>query len=59
MKYILSEEEFKVYRECRAEIIKLYNNLCLSNSNSEYVQNKINQYSKILGIEIGELYEGI
>lgn len=59
MKYILSEEEFKVYRECRAEIINLYNNLCLNNSNSEYVQNKIEQYSKILGIERGEIYKGI
>lgn len=59
MQYILSETEFKHYRECRAEIIKLYNQLCINNDNSKYIQEKINQYSKILGIKAGEQYEGI
>lgn len=59
MKYILSEEEFKVYRLCRAEIIDLYNKLCWANSNSEYAQKKIKQYADILGIEAGEEYKGV
>ena len=59
MYYVLTEEEFKEYRLCRAEIIDLYNRLVLTNSDSEYAQKKIKLYSNILGVETGELYKGI
>lgn len=59
MYYVLTEEEFKEYRLCRAEIIDLYNRLVLTNSDSEYAQKKIKLYSNILGVKTGELYKGI
>ena len=59
MYYVLTEEEFKEYRLCRAEIIDLYNRLVLTNSDSEYAQKKIKLYSNILGVETGELYKGV
>lgn len=59
MNYILTEEEFKEYRLCRAEIIDLYNKLVITNSSSEYAQQKIKKYADILGIKEGEEYRGI
>lgn len=59
MYYTLTEEEFKEYRLCRAEIIDLYNKLVMTNSSSEYAQQKIKEYANILGIEEGEEYRGI
>lgn len=58
MLYTLTEEEFKVYRLCRAEIIKLYNNLCsIPESNrNEVISNNIKLYANILGIQEGIKY---
>lgn len=60
MHYILSEEEFKQYRECRSEIIKIYNQIINSyRKGNEVIDNNIERYAKILGIKEGERYEGI
>lgn len=63
MNYILSEEEFKQYRLCRAEIIKLYNGF-IDLLNDKYkgdqnIYNKMSKYANILEIEAGNKYEGI
>jgi hypothetical protein len=63
MNYILSEEEFKKYRLCRAEIIKLYNGF-IDLLNDKYkgdqnIYNRMSEYANILEIEAGKKYEGI
>jgi hypothetical protein len=64
MNYILSEEEFKKYRLCRAEIIQLYNGFIELLKQDKYKEdqniiNRMNKYAKILGIEAWNKYEGI
>jgi hypothetical protein len=64
MQYILSETEFKHYRECRAEIIKLYNGFLELLKQEQYkkdsnIINRMQLYAKILNIKAGEQYEGI
>ena len=64
MKYILSEEEFKVYRLCRAEIIKTYNGFIKLLKEERYkkdqnIINRMKQYADILDIKAGEEYKGV
>lgn len=64
MKYILSEEEFKVYRLCRAEIIKTYNGFIKLLKEERYKEDKniidrMKQYANILDIKAGEEYKGV
>ena len=64
MYYILSEDEFKVYRLCRAEIIKTYNGFVKLLKEDRYktdqnIINRMTQYAGILGIKAGEEYKGI
>ena len=60
MLYTLTEEEFKGYRECRAEIIKLYNQIIKKyNTGNEIIDRQVEKYGKILGIQAGEEYIGI
>ncbi len=54
------EEEFKGYRECRAEIIKLYNQIIKKyNIGNEIIDRQVEKYGKILGVQAGEEYVGI
>jgi hypothetical protein len=59
MFYTLSEEEFKTYRLCRAEIIKLYNNLCCipEDKRNEVILSNIKSYANILNIQEGIKYD--
>lgn len=59
MFYTLTEEEFKVYRLCRAEIIKLYNNLCsIPESNrNEVILSNLKLYAGILNVQEGVKYD--
>jgi len=64
MKYILSEEEFKVYRLCRAEIIRTYNGFIKLLKEERYKEdqniiNRMKQYADILDIKAGEEYKGV
>lgn len=64
MTYTLTEEEFKQYRLCRAEIIKLYNGFVQLLKEDRYKEdkniiNRMKQYAKILDIEEGKEYKGI
>lgn len=64
MQYILSEEEFKTYRLCRAEIIKTYNGFVKLLKEERYKEDKnilsrMERYADILGIKAGEEYKGI
>ena len=58
MFYTLTEEEFKTYRLCRAEIIKLYNHFCdiPEGKRNEVIANNIKLYADILNIEEGVKY---
>lgn len=60
MYYILSEEEFKQYRECRSAIINVYNQMIKHyKTGNEPIDTNIERYAKILGIKEGERYDGI
>lgn len=64
MKYILSEEEFKTYRLCRAEIIRTYNGFIKLLKEERYKEdqniiNRMKQYADILDIKAGEEYKGV
>lgn len=64
MYYVLSEEEMKSYRLCRAKIINTYNNRIKkykdNNKAEEIKQDKmIQEFGEILGVEnIGIEYRG-
>ena len=64
MQYILSEEEFKTYRLCRAEIIRTYNGFIKLLKEERYKEdqnliNRMKQYADILDIKAGEEYKGV
>ena len=64
MQYILNEEEFKVYRLCRAEIIRTYNGFIKLLKEERYKEdqniiNRMKQYADILDIKAGEEYKGV
>lgn len=60
MLYTFTEEEFKVYRECRSEIIKVYNQMTdIYLTGNEAIDRNVEKYSKILGVEKGKKYNGI
>lgn len=60
MLYTLTEEEFKVYRECRSEIIKVYNQMINHYlTGNEAIDKNVERYAKLLGVEKGERYNGI
>lgn len=58
MLYTLTEEEFKVYRLCRSEIIKLYNTFCdiPINKRNEIISSNIKLYANILNVQEGVKY---
>lgn len=60
MQYILSEDEFKIYRLCRSEIIKLYNQLLnVYQKGNTAIDKNVKKYGKLIGAEIGEKYKEV
>lgn len=60
MQYILSEDEFKIYRVCRSEIIKLYNSMLnVYKTGNLAIDKNVEKYGKIIGAEIGEEYKDV
>ena len=60
MLYTLTEKEFKEYRECRSEIIRIYNQMINHYlTGNEAIDKNIERYAEILKIEPGNKYEYI
>ena len=60
MYYTLNEEEFKIYRLCKSEIIKLYNQLLnVYQKGNTAIDKNVEKYGKIIGAEIGKKYKGM